>query len=147
MPYHTIMTFMIKTESHTEVKIETELHSGHCGHCKTKVPLDASVCAGCGAYWGFENGTRTRQKLYDDSVEELGMFKKVLLFILAICFVPPLFDKSGWGVLALMMIIIAFTFGAPVFALIKMYLEPKRNKELAKDISNGAVDWWVSNKM
>ncbi len=36
--------------------MKNESHNGECSFCKTQVPLDASVCTGCGAYWGFSNG-------------------------------------------------------------------------------------------
>ena len=36
--------------------MKNESHNGECSFCKTQVPLSASVCTGCGAYWGFSNG-------------------------------------------------------------------------------------------
>ena len=33
-------------------RIETPQHNGKCGHCSTAVPLEATVCTGCGAHWG-----------------------------------------------------------------------------------------------
>ncbi|GEM_PF-4371016 len=98
--------------------IKTEPHDGSCGHCKTSVPLDAYVCAGCGAYWGFENGCRTRQELYDTSIAEIRFFFRVVMALLVICLVPPLFDKSGWGVLFMVVVVTTLTFGAPLWLLI-----------------------------
>ena len=41
-------------------------HDGFCGFCKTSVPIEASVCTGCGARWGLYNeefGVAKRYKL------------------------------------------------------------------------------------
>ena len=36
--------------------MKNETHNGECAFCKTQVPLDASVCTGCGSFWGLSNG-------------------------------------------------------------------------------------------
>ena len=45
----------------------TEKHSGRCGHCKTAVPIDATVCTGCGAVWGLSNNL-SREETYDAAI-------------------------------------------------------------------------------
>lgn len=46
------------------MKLVTETHNGICAHCRSDVPVDAIVCTGCGARWGFSNGLN-RQQMYD----------------------------------------------------------------------------------
>ena len=50
--------------------IPTEAHNGVCSHCRSKVPLDATTCHGCGAFWGFRNGM-SRDQLYRDANDDI----------------------------------------------------------------------------
>ena len=71
-----------------------ESHNGVCAHCHTQVPVDAPVCAGCGARWGFSNGLN-RPSQYDSFI---GMYRlSWFLFLASVLFISavyltPLYD-------------------------------------------------------
>lgn len=86
-------------------------HDGRCGHCKTDVPLDASVCASCGAHWGTSSG----QALKDIYAESKARFitGSVTCLILALFFIGTVYFESPWVIIAMLL---GPLLGIPAFA-------------------------------
>lgn len=118
------------------MKLETEVHSGKCGHCKTDVPLDASVCAGCGATWGFSNG-KNRQELYDDNIFGCKFGKFIFFVAIALITIGTFLvlisngDDLGWGLIA-----------GSIFVYLIFGYKGHLMCSQVKHAQHGEIGWW-----
>lgn len=114
------------------MKFPEDKHQGKCDHCKSEVPLDAVVCAACGARWGSSTG-KTRQQVYD-----LGKAKVKMGLIggafFAVFFLVTIYFESGWMLLSMALGFLAgpICIGWIIGGLISM----RRAK------TNLSIQWW-----
>lgn len=112
--------------------MKNEQHNGQCGFCKTTVPLDATVCTGCGAMWGFSNGLNRREQykafIGKYRLGQLIFFGSLLAMLFAYYNVDGA-EALGWWALS----IVAFLTGLNIF------IGAWQQIQLAK---KGELSWW-----
>jgi len=107
----------------------TEKHSGSCGHCKTSVPIDATVCTGCGAVWGLSNNL-SREETYDAFISNYNFHKYFIIIVTLINAITILMGGAGWLVLSIPANLISL-----FFFLFYYYPTIRASK-------NGKVSWY-----
>ena len=106
-------------------------HDGICGHCKTRVPLDASVCASCGAHWGTSTG-QTLTSIYAESKARI-ITGSITCLLLALFFAGTVYFESPWIILST---ILGLLVGVPAIAwVIGGAISMMR-------INKIAITWW-----
>ena len=116
------------------MKLQTEQHSGICAQCRTEVPVDAIVCTGCGARWGFSNGLN-RQQLYN-AFKFQYFYGRLLVFgsILTMLFVY-FYGTSNSGT--------NFGLGLGAFIVLIVGSAPMvRGWQQTAIAKKGKLDWW-----
>lgn len=108
----------------------TEKHSGSCAHCKTAVPVDATVCTGCGSVWGLSNNL-SREETYDAFIKPYN-FGKYFIIVLTLVNAIIILMGGSWALLMLLTIPLNL-FCLPV--VFSWYLNIRASK-------NGKVSWY-----
>ena len=120
------------TRKEKQVIFEPDRHRGSCDHCKSEVPLDAVVCASCGARWGSSTG-KTRQQVYDEGKATLRT-GTIVGTALLIFFLWTVYVESPWAILSM---VLGF-LGGPV--CLGLMLGGFRSMRKAK--TNLSIQWW-----
>ncbi len=111
--------------------LQDKQHTGKCGHCFSEVPLEATVCASCGARWGTSRGV-TRQNIYDEGRAKFIVCSITCLFIL-LSYLVTAYLRSPW-ILAPM--VLAFFPGVPALGMAIGGILTMRGAKRAE------VTWW-----
>ncbi|MCD8521903.1 MAG: hypothetical protein LRY66_05825 [Saccharospirillaceae bacterium] len=106
----------------------TEKHSGRCGHCKTAVPIDATVCTGCGAVWGLSNNL-SREETYDAAIGAYNFLKYLVIIVTLVNAIIILMGGYKWLIFSIPLNL----FSLPAF--LSYYLAIRASK-------NGKVLWY-----
>lgn len=118
-----------------KIFVPTEPHSGQCSHCRSEVPIDATTCSGCGAYWGFNDGM-SRNELYHSSDDK---FKSGIIYILLMT-AFWLIAAFGHQIMAVPFLFgLLFSFHFVIGGLIAGFFSRRR----AKRTGDGEIDWYL----
>jgi len=115
--------------------LETEPHTGICGHCASSVDAKASTCPNCNAYWGLKEGIQ-RDDLYQSAIRRIRFSRNFLYCMLLM---------SVGYLVGMKFLIGPLYFGSLFcfFILLPTWFVAKLRKKRALDKTNGEVDWWI----
>lgn len=118
-----------------------ENHRGKCGHCATAVPIEAAVCAGCGAEWGFKDGSN-RPEAYKNhrfmkNLSFIVTFIGVALAVTGYVLGEEVRGNHWWDILCYVLALVPIIMG-PVMLLDAMVgMRSAKKKKLS---------WWRRRK-